>query len=55
MQNRAPSYTVAAIIKELIKQVITTIIQPLYLLNLNLIKIVQNQIKDYIKNKYRDI
>lgn len=55
MQDGAPSHTAAAMIKELIKWGVITIIWPLYLLNLNPIKTVWNWIKDYIENKYGDV
>ena len=55
MQNRAPSYTAAATINKLIEWGVITIIWPLYSPDLNPIETVQNWIKDYIENKYRDV
>ena len=54
IQDRVPSYLAASTKEELSERGIITIFWPVYLLDLNLIKTIQNQIKDYIKRVYSD-
>jgi len=52
MQDGAPAYLVTDIIKELEERGILVICWLLYLLDLNLIEICWDWIKDYIEDKY---